>query len=305
MQAGTSRSTGALRPSSAPRDVHVRDAVETQLDEVGRRAIAGGASSAIERPVTVSTTSEAAIELPRKTQKKPLQRSAEEAILSLGGGELAHEAPFSRCGRPAPIRPRGRRKVRYRVKARMSLREEPNRPSAKGSNALRHRACYNHCLKDRVFLMRPLILGLASRRAYARLASWLAGRKASQFFPVSDLKPGMVGVGRTVFNGDAHRGVPRDDHRRPAQCHRTSPRPDPRSARGRTACDDRRHPGHERQPGVHRWPARGAVSYSLGSFPQEPLAGITPIAEMTDAVELVRAARHRSRARDRVAGARH
>ena len=27
----------------------------------------------------------------------------------------------------------------------------------------------------------------------------------------------------------------------------------------------------------------GAVSYALGSFPKEPIAGITPIAEMTDA----------------------
>src|ERR671920_2050350 len=26
----------------------------------------------------------------------------------------------------------------------------------------------------------------------------------------------------------------------------------------------------------------GAVSYALGSFPKEPIAGITPIAEMTD-----------------------
>ena len=29
----------------------------------------------------------------------------------------------------------------------------------------------------------------------------------------------------------------------------------------------------------------GAVSYALGSFPKEPIAGITPIAEMVDAVE--------------------
>ena len=30
----------------------------------------------------------------------------------------------------------------------------------------------------------------------------------------------------------------------------------------------------------------GAVSYSLGSFSKEPIAGITPIAEMTDATAL-------------------
>src|SRR6476661_9127733 len=31
----------------------------------------------------------------------------------------------------------------------------------------------------------------------------------------------------------------------------------------------------------------GAVSYALGSFPKEPIAGITPIAEMTDATAAV------------------
>ena len=30
----------------------------------------------------------------------------------------------------------------------------------------------------------------------------------------------------------------------------------------------------------------GAVSYALGSFSKEPIAGITPIAEMTDATTL-------------------
>src|SRR5439155_17182125 len=30
----------------------------------------------------------------------------------------------------------------------------------------------------------------------------------------------------------------------------------------------------------------GAISYSLGSFPKEPIAGITPIAEMTDAAAI-------------------
>ena len=40
----------------------------------------------------------------------------------------------------------------------------------------------------------------------------------------------------------------------------------------------------------------GAVSYSLGSFSKEPIAGITPIAEMTDATALERAAAAPARA---------
>ncbi len=32
----------------------------------------------------------------------------------------------------------------------------------------------------------------------------------------------------------------------------------------------------------------GAVSYSIGSFPNEAIAGITPIAEMKDATDVVR-----------------
>ena len=36
----------------------------------------------------------------------------------------------------------------------------------------------------------------------------------------------------------------------------------------------------------------GAVSYSIGAFPKEPIAGITPIAEMKDATPLPRRVRH-------------
>ena len=35
----------------------------------------------------------------------------------------------------------------------------------------------------------------------------------------------------------------------------------------------------------------GAVSYSLGQFSKEPIAGITPIGEMTDATALAALAR--------------
>ncbi len=47
----------------------------------------------------------------------------------------------------------------------------------------------------------------------------------------------------------------------------------------------------------------GAVSYSLGSFPKEPLAGITPIEEMTSAVDAASTSPvNARRARDPLAG---
>ncbi len=62
----------------------------------------------------------------------------------------------------------------------------------------------------------------------------------------------------------------------------TEPHPGP--PRGRAPGRDRGHPGNERQPGLHRRQARGAVAYSF-PFGKEPIAGITPIAEMIEATQ--------------------
>ena len=78
----------------------------------------------------------------------------------------------------------------------------------------------------------------------------------SKTFPVSELKPGMVATGRTVFRGRPARGVQGPHPRRPAQRHRPAPRSDPRAARRRTARQHRRHRRHERQPGLYRRPPR-------------------------------------------------
>jgi SpoIVB peptidase S55 len=147
------------------------------------------------------------------------------------------------------------------------------------------RACYNHCLKDRVLFMRPLILGLALAAPIAA-GLWASPAQTSPFFPVSDLEPGMVGVGRTVFNGDAleefratiigvlHNAI--------------GPRRDLILARleGGPLATTGVIRGMSGSPVYIDGRLVGAVSYALGSFPKEPLAGITPIAEMTDAVNL-------------------
>jgi len=99
-------------------------------------------------------------------------------------------------------------------------------------------------------------------------------------FPVSDVRPGMVGIGRTVFEGDrleefrAHViGVLRNS---------IGPRRDlilvrleggPLENAGVIA-------GMSGSPVYIDGRLLGAVAYSLGEFSKEPLAGITPIEEM-------------------------
>lgn len=107
----------------------------------------------------------------------------------------------------------------------------------------------------------------------------------SPFMPVAEVRPGMVGIGRTVFVGDtldefrAHiLGVLRNA-----------------VAPGRDLILARLEGGPLATTGVIQGMSGspvyidgrliGAVSYSLGTFPKEPIAGITPIAEMLDAVD--------------------
>jgi hypothetical protein len=102
-------------------------------------------------------------------------------------------------------------------------------------------------------------------------------------FPVDDLKPGMVGVGRTVFEGDrldefkVHiLGVLRNV---------IGPRRDLIVARleGGPLAHTGVIAGMSGSPVYIDGRLVGAVSYSLGQFSKEPIAGITPIEEMIEA----------------------
>ena len=69
---------------------------------------------------------------------------------------------------------------------------------------------------------------------------WIPLPAASPLMPIDEIKPGMVGVGRTVFEGTELQdfkvhilGVLRN-------VQGPQPRPDPRAARRRTAGEDRR-----------------------------------------------------------------
>ena len=108
----------------------------------------------------------------------------------------------------------------------------------------------------------------------------------SRNFPVSELKPGMVAIGRTVFEGDrldefkAHiLGVLRNV---------IGPKRDLILARleGGPLAKTGVIAGMSGSPVYIDGRLVGAVSYSLGSFQTEAIAGITPIDEMIEAATL-------------------
>ncbi|MEO8070715.1 MAG: SpoIVB peptidase S55 domain-containing protein [Acidobacteriota bacterium] len=107
----------------------------------------------------------------------------------------------------------------------------------------------------------------------------------SKYFPIDDVRPGMVATGRTVFAGDTLEefrvnivGVLRNV---------MGPRRDLILAKleGGPLANTGVIQGMSGSPVYIDGRLLGAVSYSIGSFPKEPLAGITPIAEMMAAVD--------------------
>ena len=98
-------------------------------------------------------------------------------------------------------------------------------------------------------------------RSRSRSPSWSrAAPEASapaEILPLDQVRPGMNGRRPHRVRGHADRGVPGRDHRRPRE--RIGPKQSMILARldGRPAREDRRHRGHERQPGLHRRQAGG------------------------------------------------
>ena len=118
----------------------------------------------------------------------------------------------------------------------------------------------------------------------ALLAFLAAGLPAqSPTFPVDELKAGMAGVGRTVFEGDRL-----EDFRVEilGVLHNViGPRRNLILARleGGPLAQTGVIAGMSGSPVYIDGRLVGAVSYSLGQFSKEPIAGITPIGEMTEA----------------------
>ena len=109
---------------------------------------------------------------------------------------------------------------------------------------------------------------------------------ATAQMPVSDIRPGMVGIGHTVFDGThveefkAHiLGVLENVIGTQRNLILARLEGGPLANTGVIA-------GMSGSPVYIDDRLIGAVSYALGSFSKEPIAGITPIAEMTDATTL-------------------
>lgn len=130
----------------------------------------------------------------------------------------------------------------------------------------------------------PLLLSAVVVCALALAGSRLTARDT--LMPVGDVKPGMVGIGRTVFQGDRIEEF--KVHIIGTLKSVVAPQRDlilsrleggPLASTGVIA-------GMSGSPVYIDGRLVGAVSYQLGQFPKEPIAGITPIAEMTDATGL-------------------
>ena len=109
---------------------------------------------------------------------------------------------------------------------------------------------------------------------------------ATAVMSVDDIRPGMVGIGHTVFDGthvEEFRaniiGVLQNMIGPGRNLILTKLEGGPLAHTGVIA-------GMSGSPVYVDGKLIGAVSYSLGSFPKEPIAGITPIGEMTDAAAL-------------------
>jgi hypothetical protein len=117
---------------------------------------------------------------------------------------------------------------------------------------------------------------------------WIPLPATTSLMPIEEVRPGMVGVGRTVFEGTEMAefrvhvlGVLRNIQ---------GPKRDLILARleGGPLAETGVAQGMSGSPVYIDGRLVGAVSYSIGAFPKEAIAGITPIAEMKDATAVPR-----------------
>lgn len=133
----------------------------------------------------------------------------------------------------------------------------------------------------RTFVTAALALGVLVAAPVAQVVT----------LPLEDVKPGMVGVGRTVFSGTTLEdfrvevlGVMRNVIAPKRNLILARLAGGPLAKTGVIA-------GMSGSPVYIDGKLVGAVSYSLGQFSTEPIAGITPIAEMVDATMMSGATR--------------
>lgn len=120
---------------------------------------------------------------------------------------------------------------------------------------------------------------------------------ATTLMPVSEVRPGMEGIGRTVFEGTKVEAF--TVHIIGVLKNVIGPSRDLIIARldGGPLAQTGVIAGMSGSPVYIDGRLVGAVAYSLGQFSKEPIAGITPIAEMTEAAALAQPRMRAARAR--------
>jgi len=135
-------------------------------------------------------------------------------------------------------------------------------------------------------------MNLRTLATLAAVAGALVSAPTAQTSAISvdELRPGMVGVGRTVFSGTEIEEF--KVHILGVLKNVVGPRRNLVLARLEGGPLDKTGviAGMSGSPVYIDGRLLGAVSYSLGQFPKEPIAGITPLAEMTDATAITTAA---------------
>lgn len=128
-------------------------------------------------------------------------------------------------------------------------------------------------MKIRVFL---LTVALAA-------FSWVRVPATTTLMPIEEIKPGMIGTGRTIFEGSELTdfkvhilGVLKNVQAPQRNLILARLEGGPLAETGVIA-------GMSGSPVYVDGRLIGAVAYSIGAFPKEPIAGITPIAEMIEA----------------------
>jgi hypothetical protein len=128
-------------------------------------------------------------------------------------------------------------------------------------------------MKIRVFLLTAALAAFG----------WVRLPATTSLMPVEEIKPGMVGTGRTIFEGSELKefkvhilGVLKNVQAPQRNLILARLEGGPLAETGVIA-------GMSGSPVYIDGRLIGAVSYSIGSFPKEPIAGITPIGEMIEA----------------------
>src|SRR5829696_4549150 len=141
-------------------------------------------------------------------------------------------------------------------------------------------------MKIRVFLLTAALAAFG----------WAHLPADTSLMPIEDVKPGMVGTGRTIFEGSEMQdfkvhilGVLKNVQAPQRNLILARLEGGPLAQTGVIA-------GMSGSPVYVDGRLVGAVSYSIGAFPKEPIAGITPIDEMTEAATFMGPRRQVARA---------